>query len=123
MPKFGYTAGVYGCTGEYFNLFMFDGDDTKQYWFQGMYGADDRVRHALEAKGWRYVYSNIPYGQLKRKDLNRHIVNEYEMLDIIAKDFGASCPACPRVKKSGKPHCGRKDCAAFVKKYITDATV
>jgi hypothetical protein len=49
--KTGYTAGIYGCSGEYFTTTIITqnkkGLDTRIIHFQGMYGAENRVNNVL----------------------------------------------------------------------------
>jgi hypothetical protein len=102
---------------------MVNGSKTKQYWFEGMYGAEDRVRAALEKKGWRYFYTHAPYSKLTKSDLynNHFILREYEMLDVIKDNLKSDCVAgCPRSKLKDQNTCGEKRCKDFVKKYMSD---
>lgn len=73
--KVGYTAGIYGCSGEYFHLFYADTTDnvgTEELFFCGMYGADSRIAKFMEEKGFESQYSQSIYGQLKRKDIPKN---------------------------------------------------
>lgn len=90
--KIGYTAGIYGCSGEYFNVFITGAPRKKKentdffrgFFFQGMYGAEQRVAGALKAKGYTEKYSQSVYGQLKRKDIPKgRFLSEYEAIDLV----------------------------------------
>lgn len=87
--KTGYTAGVYGCTGEYFTTTLIDTDkDGKLYTnilhFEGMYGVEQRINNLLEEKGYKYIHSNCSYGKLTRKDIPKNwYKSEYEAIEYI----------------------------------------
>lgn len=76
--KVGYTVGIYGCSGEYFNCII---DDKQSIFFHGMYGAEQRIADALKAKGYKEIYTQSIYGQLKRKDIPKNrFISEYDVL-------------------------------------------
>lgn len=50
--KIGYTAGVYGCSGEYFTTIVIDGEEHHSFTFSGMYGAEERIARTLKDLGF-----------------------------------------------------------------------
>ena len=83
--KTGYTAGIYGCSGEYFTCLIENGDKSRSIHFKGMYGAEDRVNAVLNDAGYKHVWSNCNYGQLRRKDIFPGTLSEYKAIDEIKK--------------------------------------
>lgn len=67
--KVGYSTGQYGCSSEYFNFIVIDGDTIKGFVVSGMYGAEERVGGELERRGFErfYIPLNV-YGKLPNKD-------------------------------------------------------
>lgn len=76
--KVGYTAGIYGCSGEYFTCIITNSEDTdhqyntNSFHFYGMYGPEERVAEVLKGKGYKDLYTQSHYGQLKRRDINKN---------------------------------------------------
>ncbi len=90
--KVGYTAGIYGCSGEYFVASITGAPRRKsspdtyldQFFFQGMYGAESRIAEAFKAKGYTEKYAQSVYGQLKKKDIPKNrFLKEHEAIDFI----------------------------------------
>ena len=80
--KTGYTAGVYGCSGEYFTLIMINNKNFSSIKFNGMYGADERVKTYLEKKGYLYFYSNGEYGKLNSREIHKPTnYSEYQLIN------------------------------------------
>ena len=79
--KTGYTAGSYGCSGEYFTLIMINGSKTSSIKFNGMYGAEERVRTYLNKKGYKDFYTNGEYGKLNSREI--HKPTNYSEYDLI----------------------------------------
>lgn len=69
--KTGYTAGVYGCSGEYFTLIMVNNKNTTSVKFNGLYGAEQRVAEYLKSKGYKEFFTSGEYGQLKARDIHK----------------------------------------------------
>lgn len=86
--KIGYTAGMYGCSGEYFNCIFVDKRGLNNFIFRGMYGAEDRIRDAMTAKGFKNFFTPSIYGKLTRKDGIdlKWLKSEYQALDFINKE-------------------------------------
>jgi hypothetical protein len=81
IVKIGYTAGIYGCSDEYFSCFYTKKGEIKSFIFSGMYGVEDRVSHAMQAKGYKVTYCVQMYGKLTRSDIIKKQVNaEYSIL-------------------------------------------
>lgn len=80
--KTGYTAGVYGCSNEYFTLIMINGKNTTSIKFHGLYGAEQRVAEFLKNKGYKDFYTNAEYGQLKAREVHKPTNHsEYELIN------------------------------------------
>ncbi len=86
--KVGYTAGIYGCSGEYFHCLIDNEKDVTSLFFQGMYGAEERIREELKAKGYEYIYSQSVLGQLKRNDIPKNrFLSEYQAIENIKNNI------------------------------------
>ena len=81
--KTGYTySSSSGCTGEYFTLIMINNKNASSIKFNGLYGADGRVRQYLESKGYEFFYTNAEYGQLKTREIHKPTnYSEYELIN------------------------------------------
>ena len=79
--KVGYTAGIYGCSGEYFNLILPD----KNIYFSGMYGADDRVCRMFKDAGWIEHYISSNFGRMTLKETRGRFLSESQAIDEIKK--------------------------------------
>lgn len=80
--KTGYTAGVYGCTGEYFTLIMINGKNTSSIKFNGMYGSDERVREYLKNKGYTDFYTHGEYNRLNTREIHKPTnYSEYQLIN------------------------------------------
>lgn len=80
--KTGYTSGAYGCSGEYFTLIMINGANTSSIKFNGMYGAEERVRAYLNKKGYKDFYTNGEYGKLNSREIHKPTnYSEYELIN------------------------------------------
>lgn len=87
--KVGYSAGIYGCSGEYFTCIYFDGNAPKSIHFSGMYGAEERVSRLLQDAGYTAIYTQSFFGRMTRKDTTKNMLSEYtaieELKNIINK--------------------------------------
>jgi len=82
--KVGYTAGIYGCSNEYFTTIITNGKDIHSISHYGLYGSDDRINSYLKDKGYTEKYVPSNYGQLRRKDINKNLQkDEYEAIEYI----------------------------------------
>ena len=80
LNKVGYSAGVYGCSGEYFTLTIIkDIESYKTINFSGLYGSEDRVTEPLKNKGYKNISSYHNYGQLKGEE-RRGFLSERDAL-------------------------------------------
>lgn len=87
IMKTGYSAGVYGCSAEYFKLVVVKKGEMKSISFQGMYGPEERVAETLRDKGFKQNY--CPYcgfGKITGKDKNL-AMSETEALEWIKKEI------------------------------------
>lgn len=83
INKVGYTSGIYGCSGEYFNCLIVTGDNMQGFTFNGMYGAEQRIAGKLKELGYTEKHTNMnTYGKLTRKDIMR-TESEYRTLENI----------------------------------------
>ena len=88
MRKIGYTAGVYGCTGEYFAVQVNEGEGVKSFVFHGLYGADYRVAGELKAQGYAEKYVPSVYGKLTRNDIPKKAVyDEHSAIELLKGEF------------------------------------
>jgi len=90
--KVGYSRGIYGCTGEYFQAVLFndmaeENDKVKGFAFYGLYGAEERVGRALEDSGYiaKWILTGN-FGQLKG-DERKRFMSEHQAIDYIKNDF------------------------------------
>jgi len=67
--KVGYTAGIYGCSGEYFTTIILNNDDVKFINHNGLYGSEHRINSILKDAGYKEFYTPSTYGKLTRKDI------------------------------------------------------
>jgi len=89
IQKVGYTKGVYGCSGEYFSLIVYNSEKDlngerwlNQYFFEGMYGAEQRVAAVLKEVGYTDRYTQSIYGRLVRSDIPKNrFMSEYSMIN------------------------------------------
>ena len=70
--KVGYTAGIYGCSGEYFTCIYTGNAGMGSFSFSGMYGADERVSGEMKARGYKNIYCQSDYGKMKSRDIPRN---------------------------------------------------
>lgn len=92
IQKIGYTAGIYGCSGEYFSLVITDTDKkdkrVTQYIFSGMYGAEGRIAGILKQAGYDDKYIHSIYGKLTRKDIPQKLVeSEYTLAHKLKAEY------------------------------------
>jgi hypothetical protein len=89
IQKIGYTAGIYGCSNEYFSLVITDDTDKdnwiQQYIFSGMYGPEDRIAGIMKEAGYTHKYIHSIYGKLIRKDIPSKLVQSDYTLAIELK--------------------------------------
>lgn len=81
--KVGYTAGVYGCSGEYFTTIFVDGKKHGSISHYGMYGSEERVNRALKDLGYKEFYCPSSYGRMTKKDILKCFLSEREAVDTI----------------------------------------
>lgn len=67
--KVGYTAGICGCTGEYFNTIIVTDRGIENILYYGMFGADERINALLKEQGFEQKYVRSDFGQMKKKDI------------------------------------------------------
>jgi hypothetical protein len=87
--KVGYTAGAYGCSGEYFTTIVLTGDNVRVFNFYGMYGADERVNRLLKDAGYESFYTPSDFGKMTQKDVRargKFWESEYQAIETV-QDF------------------------------------
>lgn len=85
--KIGYTSGVYGCSGEQFQLIIINNNEIVNcFVYDGLYGHEHRISEAIKAKGYKEIYAGVGriYGKLKREDA-KYAKSETEALAEIEK--------------------------------------
>lgn len=86
LHKVGYTAGVYGNSGEQFLLIMIDGDRYNAIVFDGMYGHEYRVVEPLKSAGYTYQITPSFYGRATRKDCSyKYVLSEGQAIAEVKK--------------------------------------
>lgn len=66
IRKVGYSAGVYGCSNEYFVMVATIKGELRYLPFKGMYGVEERVARIMTENGYTKVFlGSTPGGQLK----------------------------------------------------------
>lgn len=85
--KVGYTAGIYGCSGEYFTTIIISGNE-KPYIVNhyGMYGSESRVTEPLKQAGYKEFYTPSDFGKMTQRDVNSRTnfwSSEYTALEEI----------------------------------------
>jgi hypothetical protein len=92
--KVGYTAGVYGCSGEYYKVlvtyenFELDYKVELDYNIQAIYTNGQYIRQVLKDNGFSEKYISIPYTQLKKKDLQGwDILHESDVINELKKEL------------------------------------
>jgi hypothetical protein len=80
--KTGYSAGMYGCSNEYFTLIAIDEDRFFSVAYKGMYGAENRVESPLRENGFKPYWAGANWGKLPAKD-GRLAKSETEALRLV----------------------------------------
>ena len=84
--KIGYSAGVYGCSNEYFTLIHTDKKEgLKSQSFYGMYGAEERVARMMEDNGYKQKYTHSFFGRMTRIVLTNNCISEYDVIKFHIK--------------------------------------
>lgn len=81
--KTGYTAGIYGCSNEYFVCIYSKGREMHNFLFHGMYGAEERVARAMKDKGFVDCYTPSWFGKMTRKDVCPGSLSETQAIDLV----------------------------------------
>jgi len=93
IQKIGYTAGIYGCSGEYFSLVITNTEADTDKWitqhiFYGMYGAEQRIAGIMKEAGYIDKYIHSIYGKLTKKDIPQKLVeSEYTLARILKEGY------------------------------------
>lgn len=84
--KVGYSSGVYGCTGEYFNAIYTVGDRLLNIRFGGLYGAEERISKVFKDNGYTENYCGSEYGKLTRNE-TRFFKSEDEAIKELIEEL------------------------------------
>jgi len=89
--KIGYTAGIYGCTGEIYKVYLndIDGKCIDFFYLKEMYGGDRRLAsYLIENLNLKEIYDYIPYGEMKSKRVKElNCYHEYSAIEYIEKNY------------------------------------
>ncbi len=89
--KIGYSAGVYGCSGEYFTTIYTNGSHAESFHFSGMYGAEERVNSTMRDKGYKECYTPSFFGRVTRSDIpSKAFMSEQTAIKYIKRGFRKS---------------------------------
>jgi len=87
--KIGYSAGVYGCSNEYFTTIITNSSGKNKGMlsisFYGMYGAEERISAELRKRGYNQHYTQSFFGKMTKRDLTNNCVSEYEAINWIVR--------------------------------------
>jgi hypothetical protein len=97
--KIGYSVGVYGCSNEFFTTIYINGSKNGSFSFYGMYGAEERINRAMEAKGYKGFYTQSHYGRMVREDSRCIKQSEYMAINYINRTFKHSKEEITQEKK------------------------
>jgi hypothetical protein len=79
--KVGYTAGIYGNSGEQFITIYTDEKGMHYLHFEGQYGAEERVNSTFKDLGYTQFYTPSVFGRMTRKDIpSKLVVSEYQAI-------------------------------------------
>ena len=78
--KVGYTVGIYGCSNEYFNTIIIDGEKIDSIQYYGMYGAEERMNATLKDEGYTQTWIPSDFGKMTRKDA-RGFISETQAIE------------------------------------------
>ena len=84
--KIGYSAGVYGCSGEYFTTIYNNGTKTGSFSFGGLYGSEERIAREMVKKGFKEYYTQSFYGQMKGYE-TKYIQSEGTAIEYVKSGF------------------------------------
>lgn len=83
--KVGYTAGIYGCSNEYFTTIIINKNDISSISHYGMYGSEERINRTLKDKGFIEKYIPNDFGKMTRKQVWQGFISEVEAVKKIKK--------------------------------------
>lgn len=76
--KVGYSAGVYGCSNEYFTTIIIDGEKVFSVSHCGLYGSDERINAVLKEAGYESFYVPSDFGKIPSRGVWKGFKSEYE---------------------------------------------
>lgn len=87
--KVGYSAGVYGCSAEYFTTIIIDGEKTSSISHYGMYGSEERVNHVLDEAGFTSFYTPSDFGKIPSRGTWKGFKSEYQAVEELKAEYPA----------------------------------
>lgn len=87
ITKTGYSAGVYGCSAEYFTCVIVNSKGISGFRFYGMYGAEERVSRALVDKGYEPRYVGSEYGKVLYREGTKYSKTEKQALEEVKNNY------------------------------------
>lgn len=87
--KMGYTAGIYGNSGEYFTTIILNDNDEYSIAWQGQYGPEYRMAEVLKAAGYKEFHTRSgDYGKLSKRDADRRFTDEHKAIQAVKEKIG-----------------------------------
>lgn len=89
MSKVGYSAGVYGCSNEFFALTIITVSlmgtiANTNLNFKGLYGSDARVKELLKSKGFILIENYHQYGKMTSKEA-KSFLYENQVIETLSQ--------------------------------------
>jgi hypothetical protein len=82
--KTGYSAGVYGCSNEYFTAIIINDEKTASFMFRGLYGEEHRIADIIKEYGYKDFYVNGAYGKIPSREYKASLfLDEKEIKDLL----------------------------------------
>ena len=81
--KVGYTAGIYGCSNEFFTTIYVDDQGLHFFSFKGMYGPEERISRALKAKGYEEKWVASDFGKMKTREVSPIFMYKSKALELL----------------------------------------
>ena len=85
--KVGYSAGIYGCSNEYFTTIIFRDGEVFSLSHKGLYGSEERINALLRDAGYENKYVPSTFGKMKSSDFSeggwRGFQSEYSAMEYV----------------------------------------
>lgn len=83
--KVGYSAGIYGCTNEYFTTTIVTPTGLQSLQFKGLFGTESRIEAIFKNAGYETHYTNSSYGKVTQKRMGNLFLEEEEAVEQAKK--------------------------------------